>query len=207
MFFTRDDRKISIIGGLLLLGLTLTTGITVYTAMRQEIESVLGRGLAVALQGKSFLLESQIEKALADARALSLRPFIVQSMQQLTVEPGNLNALHDLMRNVNSLPEAGFSAAIVRDIRGKTLSQVGEFSKSKEALRLNKDTLLIWDKQFFLHTTNNVLDQDKQRIGSITTQVKLPQLTSRFKGIRSIGEPVNSFCAQNRKKESMKWPA
>ena len=188
MFFTRDDRKISIIGGLLLLGLTLTTGITVYTAMRQEIESVLGRGLAVALQGKSFLLESQIEKALADARALSLRPFIVQSMQQLTVEPGNLNALHDLMRNVNSLPEAGFSAAIVRDIRGKTLSQVGEFSKSKEALRLNKDTLLIWDKQFFLHTTNNVLDQDKQRIGSITTQVKLPQLTSRFKGIRSIGE-------------------
>jgi len=188
LFFTRDDRKISIIGGLLLLGLTLTTGITVYTAMRQEIESVLGRGLAVALQGKSFLLESQIEKALADARALSLRPFIVQSMQQLTVEPGNLNALHDLMRNVNSLPEAGFSAAIVRDIRGKTLSQVGEFSKSKEALRLNKDTLLIWDKQFFLHTTNNVLDQDKQRIGSITTQVKLPQLTSRFKGIRSIGE-------------------
>lgn len=188
MFFTRDDRKISIIGGLLLLGLTLTTGITVYTAMRQEIESVLGRGLAVALQGKSFLLESQIEKALADARALSLRPFIVQSMQQLTVEPGNLNALHDLMRNVNSLPEAGFSAAIVRDIRGKTLSQVGELSKSKEALQLNKDTLLIWDKQFFLHTTNNVLDQDKQRIGSITTQVKLPQLTSRFIGMRSIGE-------------------
>ncbi|MDV6341404.1 ATP-binding protein [Nitrosomonas sp. Is35] len=188
MFFTRDDRKISIIGGLLLLGLTLTTGITVYTAMRQEIESVLGRGLAVALQGKSFLLESQIEKGLADARALSLRPFIVQSMQQLTAEPGNLNALHDLMRNVNSLPEAGFSAAIVRDIRGKTLSQVGEFSKSKEALRLNKDTFLIWDKQLFLHTTNDVLDQDKQRIGSITTQVKLPQLTSRFIGIRSIGE-------------------
>ncbi|SDX28206.1 sensor histidine kinase [Nitrosomonas oligotropha] len=188
MFFTRDDRKISIIGGLLLLGLTLTTGITVYTAMRQEIESVLGRGLAVALQGKSFLLESQIEKALADARALSLRPFIVQSMQQLAVEPGNLNALHDLMRNVNSLPEAGFSAAIVRDIRGKTLSQVGELSKNKEALRLNKDTLLMWDKQFFLHTTNDVLDQDKQRIGSITTQVKLPQLTSRFIGLRSIGE-------------------
>lgn len=188
MFFTRDDRKISIIGGLLLLGLTLTTGITVYTAMRQEIESVLGRGLAVALQGKSFLLESQIEKALADARALSLRPFIVQSMQQLTTEPGNLNALHDLMRNVNSLPDAGFSAAIVRDIQGKTLSQVGELSKSKEALRLNKDTLLMWDKQFFLHTTNDVLDQDKQRIGSITTQVKLPQLTSRFIGLRSIGE-------------------
>lgn len=188
MFLTSDDRKISIIGGILLLGLTLTTGITVYSAMRQEIESVLGRGLAVALQGKAHLLESQIEKGLADARALALRPFIVQSMQQLNAEPDNLNALHDLMRNVNSLPEAGFSAAVVHDMQGKTLSQVGQFSRSKEALQLNKDTFLVWDEQLILHTTNDVLDQDKHRIGSITTQVKLPQLTRRFRAIRSIGE-------------------
>lgn len=188
MSLTRDDRKISIIGGLLLLGLTLTTGITVYTVMRQEIESVLGRGLAVALQGKAHLLESQIEKGLADTRALSLRPFIVQSMQQLNTEPDNHNALHDLVRNVNSLPEAGFSAAVVHDKQGKTLSQVGQFSKSKKVLRLNKDTLLIWDEELILHTTNDVLDQDKHHIGSITTQVKLPQVTRRFRGIRSIGE-------------------
>jgi len=185
---THDDRKISIIGGLLLLGLTLTTGITVYTVMRQEIESVLGRGLAVALQGKAHLLESQIEKGLADTRALSLRPFIVQSMQQLSTEPDNHNALHDLVRNVNSLPEAGFSAAVVHDKQGKTLSQVGQFSNSKKVLRLNKDTLLIWDEELILHTSNDVLDQDKHRIGSITTQVKLPQVTRRFRGIRSIGE-------------------
>ncbi len=188
MFLTRDDRKISIIGGILLLGLTLTTGITVYSAMRQEIESVLGRGLAVALQGKSQLLESQIEKGLADTRALSLRPFIVQSMQQLNAEPDNHNALHDLTRNVNSLPEAGFSAAVVHDMQGKTLSQVGQFSKSKEALRLNRDTFLVWDEQLILHTTKDVFDQDKQRIGSITTQLNLPQLTRRFSAIRSIGE-------------------
>jgi signal transduction histidine kinase len=185
---TRDDRKISIIGGLLLLGLTLTTGITVYTVMRQEIESVLGRGLAVALQGKAHLLESQIEKGLADTRALSLRPFIVQSMQQLNSEPDNHNALHDLVRNINSLPEAGFSAAVVHDKQGKKLSQVGQFSNSEKVLRLNKDTLLIWDEGLILHTTNDVFDQDKHRIGNITTQVKLPQLTRRFRGIRSIGE-------------------
>ncbi len=188
MSLTRDDRKISIIGGLLLLGLTLTTGITVYTVMRQEIESVLGRGLAVALQGKAHLLESQIEKGLADTRALSLRPFIVQSMQQLNTEPDNHNALHDLVRNVNSLPEAGFSAAIVHDKQGKTLSQVGQFSNSKKVLRLNNDTLLIWDEGLILHTTNDVFDQDKHRIGSITAQVKLPQLTRRFRAIRSVGE-------------------
>ena len=112
MLLTRDDRKISIIGGLLLLGLTLTTGGAVYSVMRQQIESVLGRGLDVALQGKALLLESQIEKGLADMRALTMRPFIVQSMQELNAQPENESALHDLTRNIDSLMQAGFSAAV-----------------------------------------------------------------------------------------------
>ncbi|MBK7363472.1 MAG: hypothetical protein IPI97_00040 [Nitrosomonas sp.] len=45
MQLIRDDRKISIIGGLLLLGLTLASGMAVYNVMRQQIESTLGRGL------------------------------------------------------------------------------------------------------------------------------------------------------------------
>jgi len=71
LLLIRDDRKISIIGGLLLVGLTLVTGIAVYGVMRQQIESTLGRGLDVALQGKARLFESQIEEGLADTRALA----------------------------------------------------------------------------------------------------------------------------------------
>ncbi|MBL0011882.1 MAG: hypothetical protein IPP22_14765 [Nitrosomonas sp.] len=96
MFLTRDDRKISIIGGLLLLGLTLTTGFAVYSAMRQQIESALGRGLGVALQGKALLIENLVQKGLADTHALALRPFIIQSMQELSAQPDNVSALHDL---------------------------------------------------------------------------------------------------------------
>ncbi|WP_297324912.1 ATP-binding protein [Nitrosomonas sp.] len=191
MLLTRDDRKISIIGGLLLLGLTLTTGIAVYSAMRQQIESVLGRGLDVALQGKALHIESQIEKGIEDTRALALRPFIIQSMQELNAQPDNNNALHDLARNVNSLTQAGFSAAVVYDIRGNALSQVGQFSeKQSQSLPLNKyhNTSLVWDGQFILRTNKEVLDADMRRIGSIMTEITLPQLTRRFSEIRSIGE-------------------
>lgn len=190
MLFIRDNRKISIIGGLLLLGLTLTTGIAVYSAMRQQIESVLGRGLSVALQGKALLIESQIQKGLENTHALTLRPFLIQSIQQLNSNSGNKKALLDLERNVNSLPEAGFSAAIVHDQQGKALSKVGRFSERQtQSIPLNtfQDTHIIWDKQFILRTTMDILDQDKQRIGAITTEIKLPQLTRRFSEIRSIG--------------------
>ncbi|SFE06689.1 ATP-binding protein [Nitrosomonas sp. Nm166] len=191
MLLTRDDRKISIIGGLLLLGLTLTTGIAVYSAMRQQIESVLGRGLDVALQGKALLIESLIEKGVADTRALTLRPFIIQSMKELNVQPGNDRALHDLARNVNSLTQAGFSAAVIYDMHGNVLSQVGRFSENQsQSLPLNKysNTSLVWDGQFILRTDQEVLDEDMRRLGSITTEITLPQLTRRFSEIRSIGE-------------------
>jgi len=191
LFLTRDDRKISIIGGLLLLGLTLTTGFAVYSAMRQQIESALGRGLGVALQGKALLIESLVQKGLADTRALALRPFIVQSMQELNVQPDNESALNDLTRNVNSLMHAGFSAAVVYDMNGNSLSHAGRFSENQsQSIPLNKhsNTSIIWDEQFILHTSKDILDEEQRRIGSITTEIKLPQLTRRFSEIRSIGE-------------------
>ncbi len=190
MLLTRDDRKISIIGGILLLGLTLTTGLAVYNAMRQQIESVLGRGLDVALQGKALLIESQVEKGVADTQTLALRPFFIKSIQELNAEPGDQNAMADLMRNVNSLPDAGFSAAIVYDQHGKPLAQSGQFSENQhQALSLNKyaHAFLIWDEQFVLRTSTDVLDGDKQLIGSIVTEIRLPKLTRRFSEIRSIG--------------------
>ncbi|MEK6735656.1 MAG: ATP-binding protein [Pseudomonadota bacterium] len=191
MRITRDDRKVSIIGGLLLMGLTLTTGVAVYGAMRQQIESALGRGLDVALQGKALLLESQIEKSLEDTSALAIRPFLIQSMQELNAQPNSESALNDLERNVNSLTQSGFSAAVVSDIHGKALSQIGNFSGNQDqSLPLNKykNTSLIWDGQFILRTSKEVLDQDKHHIGNITTESTLPQLTRRFSEIRSIGE-------------------
>lgn len=173
LLLTRDDRKISIIGGLLLLGLTLTTGIAVYNTMRQQMESVLGRGLSVALQGKALLLETQIESGLADTYALALRPFIVRSMQELNMQPNNHMALNDLKRNVDSFPQIGFTAVAVFDINGNLLSRVGDFSENKvQSLSLSKHddtTFLIWDKRFILHASTKVFDQEMRFIGTITT--------------------------------------
>ena len=191
MLFTRDDHKISIIGGLLLLGLTLSTGIAVYSAMRQQIESVLGIGLRVALQGKALLVENQIQKGMGDTRALALRPFLIQSMQELNAQPENKSASRDLERNVNSLLEAGFSAAVVYDAKGNKLSQIGHFSENiAQSIPLPEyhDTFLIWDKQFILRTQVDITDQEKHHIGRIVTETKLPQVTRRFSEIRSIGK-------------------
>ncbi|MCX7185471.1 MAG: diguanylate cyclase, partial [Nitrosospira sp.] len=190
MFLTRDDHKIGIAGGLLLAGLTLTAGIAVYGVMRPQIEATLGRGLEVALQGKARLFESQIDEGLAATRAVVTRPFLIQALQQINAQPGNASAMHDMKRNVDSLPQAGFTAASVYDMRGKELVQVGRFSRNEVPLlplHKHSGSSLAWDGQFILRVSKDVLDQDGRRIGSVTTEKSLPQLTRSFGEIRAIG--------------------
>lgn len=190
----RGSRKIIIISGLisglLLLGLTLSTGITVYNAMRQQIESALGRGLDVALQGKALLIESEVKKGISDS-SLAARPFLIKSIQALNANPYNESAMLDLVHSVNSLLEAGFSAAAVHSQQGSILVKIGQFSENHhQTLSLVKygNSQLIWDKQFILRASTDVLDENKRRIGGITTEISLPKLTQRFGEIRSIGK-------------------
>jgi len=201
----RDNRKISILGSLLLMGLTIITGAAVYGVMRQQIELSLGRGLDVALQGKGHLLESQIEKSLADTEALAMHPVLIQSMQRLNVNPDESFAFEDLEKNLHSLMQVGFTATAVYDLQGKKLSRIGEFSQqSKQSLALNQhaNTFLVWDDQLILHANRDVFDQYSQRIGSITTEIALPQLTRSFGEIRSIGKTgVFILCAPPRNDE------
>ncbi|MBY0474762.1 MAG: hypothetical protein K2Q13_06850 [Nitrosomonas sp.] len=199
MFFTKDDHKISIIGGLLLLGLTLTTGITVYNAMRQQIETVLGRGLTGALEGKALLFQTRIEKGIEDTRALALRPFIVQFMQDLNDNIDNESASSNLTRNVNSLTLIGFSAAVIYDRNDNILSQVGVFSSNENPTILLDNagsSKLIWDNVFILRTTVNVFNQGK-KIGRITTETRLPNLTRSFVNVQSIGKSVEFLICAN----------
>ncbi len=208
MFLTPDHHKTTIIiGGLLLIGLTLITGIAAYDETRQQIESSLGRGLAVALQGQRHLFESEIENGLLDTRALAMRPFLIQLIQQLNTQPGKNSALNDLERNVYSLTEIGFSAAVIFDKQGNKLSEIGRFSTNQnQALLLNKqgDTFLIWDDELILHTNKLVIDQDGQRIGSITTETPLPQLTRSFIEIREIGKTGEFILCALQKEKTQK---
>lgn len=191
LFLLRDDRRISIISGFLLLGLTLTTGLAVYYTMRQQIESVLGRGLSVALQGKALLLENQVEKALTDTRALTLRPFWNQALQRLNIAPNDTKTLENLQRSTESLLQSGFLGVTLHNASDTLLIQTGHFSiKKEQSLTLNKGnkTFLFWDGQFILHTSKDILDQEKRRIARVTVEIALPKLTRRFSEIRLIGE-------------------
>ncbi|MCO6428951.1 GGDEF domain-containing protein [Nitrosomonas communis] len=194
MFITRDDYKISIAGGLLVVGLTLAAGFTVYSMLKPLIESSLSKGIGVALKSKADFLESQIEEGLTNTYAIATYPYLIQALLQVNAQPGNANAMRDMKREMNSLLLAGFTAITVYDINSNKVIQGGHFSQNqsqKFPMHAHHDSFMIWDdNQLSLHVRKDVLDQNARRIGSIAAETRLPQLTRNLTEIREIGESV-----------------
>ena len=168
------------------------TGVAIYGVMSSQIKASLAKGLEAALQSEARLFETQIEEALASTRAVTTRPFLIRALKKINAQPSNTSAMYDIKRNIDSLPLAGFMAAAVYDIRGKELTQVGHFSGDQVPLlplRVRQDSFLVWHEgQFVLRDSVDILDQDGRRIGSITVERHLLQLTRSFREIRTIGK-------------------
>ena len=192
LFSKRDDYKVSIAGCLLVVGLILAAGIAVYSLMRPQIESALSRSIEIALMNKAHLFENQIEEGLAETRALATHPLLIQALQQLNTEPDSANIMHGLKQKIDSLHLAGVTAATVFNINGNEVMQKGYFSQNqteKFPMHAHHDSFLAWDdNQLILHVRKDVLDQYERRIGSITTEKRLPQLTSHLREIKGVGK-------------------
>lgn len=194
MFIKRDDYKISIAGGLLVVGLTLAAGFAVYSMLKPLIESSLGRGIEVALKGKAHFFESQIEEGLVDTFTMATHPYLIQALLQVNAQLGSANTMRDMKREIDSLLLTGFTAITVYDINSNKVMQGGHFSQNqsqKFPMHSHHNSFLTWDdNQLILHIRKDVLGQDEELIGSITTEKRLPQLTRILTKLGEIGKSV-----------------
>ncbi len=191
MLLKREDRRISIIGGLVLVALTLAAGISVYVVMQRQAESILSRSLEASLQNKKHLFESQIDQGIASTRAVTTRLFPIQNLQLLDADPGNTKAQQEMQRIAQSFLLTGFAAMSFYDAQGNEVAHAGHFSQNLE-LRIplsGKDhVFLLWDGQFILHAGMDMLDQQGSRIGIVMTETNLPLLTRAFLEVKPVGK-------------------
>lgn len=192
LFSKRDDFKFCIANSLLVAGCTLVAGIAVYSLMRPEIESALSRSIEITLKNKVHFFENQIEAGWAETSALATHPLLVEVLQQLNAEPDSDHAMHGLKQKMDSLHLAGITAATVFNINGNEVMQKGYLSQNqteKFPMHAHHDLSLAWDdNELILHVKKDVLDHYELPIGSITTEKRLPQLTSYLREINEIGK-------------------
>ena len=195
MFLERDDYKITLVSSIVLVILTLVCSYTVYQIMIKQTEESLGRGLEVTLRGSARILKTEFESAQIASHGAVTRPYLINALQQLSINPNSSSALQFLKNNIDSLPEAGFSAAAVYDTSHKELLNVGHFVKNLDtSLALNSAVdfgkTLIFDSsngKLYIRIEEPVSNADGHKIGTLLTERWLRELSHSINELRSIG--------------------
>ncbi len=95
---TQEHRRIGFIGGLILVLLTIMTGLAVYGMMMQQAESILGKSLEPSLQSKIYLFEKQINDSIGNTNLIATRPFLIENLKLIELNPQDGKAINALKR-------------------------------------------------------------------------------------------------------------
>lgn len=200
MLLERNKYRINIIGGIILLVLTLTAGISVYVVMQRQAEAILSKSLEASLRSNVKLIESQINHAMNISKIVVTRPNVMNKMQLLVANPGNANVLDEFPTIANSFITTGLSAITFYNTAGHVVARAGQFSEKYQMrvlLKSNDRAFLLWDEQFILNVSMDILNKEGRRIGMIKTETRLQEMTDAFLDNRHIGETVEfALCIQ-----------
>lgn len=194
-----ESHRIGLIGGLILIVLTLAAGLAVYALMQRQAESVLVKSLATALQNDRRLFESGISAGVANALTVSTRPFVIHNLQLLQAKPGNDASRLALQQIADSFLPVGFTSVSFHDSHGQAIVHAGHPSKSPALsvpLNTQAKSHLLWDGQLILRVDREVMDEAGHLIGTARTESTLPRLTDAIAEAGVLGKTVElALCA------------
>ena len=176
-------KRISIIGGLIFIGLAVATGISVYLVMLKQSDHILK--LQSMAQDRARLIEQNIYEAIIDTQSQIISPFLIQNLQQLNTNSDSAAVLNDLQQLLtSSLSEANSTGISIYNSRNSRLIELGRFSEDYDAIiplyTARGDIFLLWKNGFILRTHLDITDKKGQYLGSIQVERNLPELTNIF---------------------------
>lgn len=185
-----NSRRITIIGGLILVSLTVITGILVFAIMQRHTESILSTSLELSLHSRARLFQSRLEDQANDVITIATRPFLIQQIRNINTGTDKEKAIKRLQRGMDSFLQTGFTALVIFDDTDKEILRVGNFISNEDLnvpLHLPVPAALLWKDELILSTEQAFTDKG-EKIGSIRTQARLPVLTHMLFDVRSLGE-------------------
>ena len=193
-------------GILILTTITLLAGFSVYLVMEHQSRTVLGQSLSILLSQKEKALAQEVgqSQGIGSQATLTYQHPLIQAALEVNQYPNQKTAQENLEHIAAVLKNRGFLAVSIFDLNGQALVQLGQ-PLINAALQLPLQTpypsSLLWDDQFILTATFDVLDKGKS-VGRIVTQRAMPQLTKAFTTTNTVGETSEILLCKGLEKDS-----
>ncbi|OIQ84613.1 putative diguanylate cyclase YegE [mine drainage metagenome] len=191
MFLKLDEYRIGLVSFLILVTLTVVTGISVYVVMRNQAESILSKSLEASLKRNANLLNSQIAQAIDNTRKMVSRPPVIDNLIQINEIPDGIKSKAKLLQVAELFLAHNFSGISLYDAQGTEVVRAGHLLQ-RPALHIpintQRNIFLLWDGHFILHALTDILDHQGRRIGTLMTEADLKLSTDSLANAISIGK-------------------
>jgi len=198
LFRTRDEKRISLISGAILLTLTVAAGLSVYGVMRKQAETQLSLSLQQNTEARARMVEHEIVQHLTNAAAASNRASLQDQMQALAQRPANQAVLRDLESSLRSFLPLGFHALALYDRSGRELARAGPMEIQSELsvpLNLPYRSRLEWDGGLMVVTTVDIYKAG-QPLGALVAMRRMPETMRVITDLKNLAESAElHLCA------------
>lgn len=172
-------RRITLVGGLVLVVLTLFAGLASFDIMRRQSEQILTGSLQQTLRTKASDFTSTFDQYANRAHVIATRPFIIQNLVIFNRDPSSAQAKTALDRAALSFKETGLTGLAFFDSKGNRITSAGAFSQNPAIsipIHSHKGAALLWEQGLMFSTLTPIRLGDKT-IGQVLLQVRLPAQT------------------------------
>ncbi len=181
---------IVVIGGLLLVALTVVASVSVFLVMQRELEDLLKRSLAASLGSRVYLFNSEISQSLIKSQIIATRPAAIAALAQLDNAPRTVASRSFLQTVAQSFLAYGFTGVSFYVLSDVEVARAGSFQPAPELeipLHTPQPATLLWKGQFFLRMRVPVTDGHGRRVGWVVTELPLSFLTRSLIDLQPIG--------------------
>ncbi len=189
LFRNRDEKRISLIGGAILVTLTMVAGLSVYGVMRQQAETYLSRSVQLSLESRTRMLDRELRRHVANAVAVARQPFIQEQLEKMRAHPQSRHG-HRLDVALRSFLITDFTALGLYDHTGREVARAGPLEMSPElsvALNFPYRTHLAWDGGLVVTTKVDIFKAGRL-LGALVAVKRMPELLSMLTELKTPGD-------------------
>ncbi|MBI5753227.1 MAG: EAL domain-containing protein [Hydrogenophilales bacterium] len=198
LFRTRDEKRISLISGAILLILTVAAGLSVYGVMHKQAEAQLSRSLQQNVESRARVVEREIRQHLANAAFVTNRASLQEKLAAIAKRPGDEALARELELSLRSFLPIGFNALAVYDPVGREVARAGPVEIQPELsmpLNLPYRSRLEWDGGLVL-ATNVEISNAGQLLGKLAAVRRMPEMMGLITDLKNLGESAElHLCA------------
>lgn len=192
MYAGKEHKQISFIGGVILLFIALSAGLSGFSVLESQTENVLKNSLTIAWENRSKSFQVDIENAIHDAVLIAQRPRFEVLMSRVSAGTSNGSERQEIEKILDDTMNTGISAIELYDAAGNKIGERGSIQRSSDLsvnLRTPQKTALSWSKQhgWILNVNTDMFDGGRS-VGKVVIDVPLHEVNTLLDDYSGLGE-------------------